>query len=243
MADDTGGLDDLITSLESAVDDAEELAFESGDGRPPRRCTFKVLSESFGSVSERRKNRQAELTRLYEGQGRIRMRDNIVAGHRLRVTIFFDKTGEGEILYRGDATISHSKRVPGCYEAILDFDDLQKTVQPVHRRFLECAVGGDFVTWNRWCSDLREGAVLRDLDLSDTTLVNFDLCAADLTGSDLSGANLANSNLSGANLTGCRLERARLAGADLFRVTIPRKYMGLLAAAGLVELDSVTLVD
>ncbi|MHC4884583.1 MAG: pentapeptide repeat-containing protein, partial [Planctomycetota bacterium] len=75
------------------------------------------------------------------------------------------------------------------------------------------------------------------------SLNNFDLCMADLTGSNLSHTSFAGCNLSGAILTGCQLNGANFIGADLFSVTISRKHLNLLTDSGLIEVQSITLVD
>lgn len=243
MARAPADVDSIVEKLETGLQDAAEAVFEAGDGTPPRQCTFRINTEAFGSLSERKKRRAAELVRLRDGEVELRTRESIVAGYELTITVLFARSGAGEVLLGCDGTVIQSKRIPGCYRLILQLTGLQRQLVPCHRRLLECAASNDFATWNRWSIELQEGAQLRELDLSGMNLSHFDLCCADLSGSNLTAANLSHCNLSGANLSGCVLDMARLAGADLFRVQLPRRYMGLLTAAGLVEIESAILVD
>jgi hypothetical protein len=236
-------LDEMIARLEEAIGDVEDIQFVADRVTPPKACTFRVLSETFAAVSDREKAHRGKILQMNTDEARMKTLDNVVRGHEMELHIAYSKGPEGEVFYRTTGKVKYSKRVSGGYDMIVTFESLEKNIIPVHRRFLDFAVLGDFASWNRWYADVGVGADLGDMDLSETSLSNFDLCAANLRGCDFSQCDLSNANMSGADLSGCRLDDAKLTGADLFRVRIPRKYMGLLKAAGLVELESVILTD
>ncbi|MHC4871561.1 MAG: pentapeptide repeat-containing protein [Planctomycetota bacterium] len=243
MPDDTAKIDNLIEALDEAVSTTENLDFTASKDVSPKPATFKVTSLSFGSVSEREKIRPASVLQIAEGVAQLQVKDNVVKGFEISLNIFFEKNRQGEVLYKCNGEVVASKKVSGGYSLGISMTSIDKTLIPAHRRLLESTANNDFSNWNRWYSDLKEGVELSKINLSDMNLKYFDFCKADLKGSNLVNSDLSYANLSGADLSGCALDNVNFTGADMFRVKIPRKYMGLLTSSGLIEIESVKLVD
>jgi hypothetical protein len=236
-------LQEMITRMEQALSDLDAVEFDSAQGEPPRPFTYHISSDGYGSLSDRRKERHGKLIWLRGGRARLQVYDGIVAGLDLEMAVFLEKSPKGETVCHTGAHVEQISRISGGYDATVTLQDLTTTLIPARKKFLESVASESFAAWNRWYADLTEGAILTDLELSETRLVNYDLCLADLSGSNFEGANLAGCNLSGADLSGCNLDRVRLGGADLFGARIPRRYLGLVAASGLVEVESVSVVS
>ena len=242
MVEDNESLETLIVGLEEAIREAEGGAFRADDQNPPKRCLVNKSNEGYMSKLDR-EPKQALLFMIEDGQMVLRGKDSFVRNQKLQVRAIMGLGPEGETSCNGIGEVTLCQRIPGAsYEITLELFELELNVVPVSKRFLEFADKGDFAGWNRFCAALEDGPILRGLDLKNAPLANFDLCMADLSDSNLEGANLANANLSGADLGGCNLDGVRLTGADLFRVRIPRKYMALLGAAGLVEVESAIFI-
>jgi len=235
-------LEDLIQKLESAPEQPRGEEFAIAPGQPPRQGAFRVLAEAYANRLER-KPRPAEIRMLAQGKLVMRSHNDVARGAQIEVTIVAQKSGRGETVCVAQGQVTRAQRISGAYEIEMTVASQSSSTIPVQRRFLEYAATGDAASWNRWYADVEEGALLRNLDLARMNLVNFDLCCAHLCGSDLRGANLSNANLSGADLTGCNLDGVLISGADLFRAHLPRRYLGLLVACGMVEVESVLLVD
>lgn len=235
-------IDRLVLQLESALDAVADYEFVAVAGRPPRRGTFRIVSSAYVSLADR-KPRSVDVLLMRGAEMMFQSRDNVARRATLEVTVLTKKTGEGEVLHVVQATVTDVKRSMGGYEVYCALTGLQRMAVPAYRRFLDCVTNEDPVGWSRWCADLREPAVLRDLDLQRTDLTRFDLCCADLAGSDLSDANLSGALLSGANLSGCCLDGAQVAGADLFGARIPSDYRGLVANSGMIEVESVIFLE
>ncbi len=235
-------LDKLIADLEEAIRLAELADFTIEAGGKPNRATVLIKS---GTLAQRRhqKPMEAEVTFMKQGQVRFRCTHDIVRGYEIELTIAADKTGEGETTIIAQAVIDKARKISGGYDFEATIQSIERKTLAISRRFMDFVLQKDAPGWNRWCAEMEEGANLRMLDLQREHLANFDLCCADLRESDLRSVDLTGANLSGANLTGCRLDGASVAGADFFRTRLPRKYMHLLVAAGLVEVESVILVD
>jgi len=242
MAEYLSKLDDLINNLESAMEETEEIDFKLAAGEPPKRATFRILSETYTSRLDRQP-RPAEMHEMMDGHMLLRSRSDVARGMRIEVHVLMSKSGEGETLLRMAASVDLTRRVSGAYEVQATASSFEKVVVPAPRRFLECAAAHDAAAWNRWCADLEEGPVLKGLDLGGMVLANFDLACADLSGSNLDHADLSGTNLSGADLSGCSMNGVRVSGADFFRARLPRKYMGLILASGTIEAESVILSD
>lgn len=243
MPEASSKIDDLISNLEEAIEATDDIDFTASAEVGPKPATFKVTSVSFGAVSERNKLRQANVVQISNGTAHLHARENIVKGFELDMTMFYEKNRVGEVLYRCTGEIVSSQKVSGGYSLRMEFKSIDKISIPAYRRMIEFAASGDFAGWNRWSSSLKEGALLRDIDLSNMDLKYFDLCCANMEECNFQNADLSYCNLSGANLKGCNLDNVNFTGADLFKVKIPRKYMALLTASGIVEIESVVLIQ
>ncbi len=242
MADSLGGLDDLIEQLETVLDHVDEYEFDVVTGGPPKRAFFKVVAAAFDHIIDR-KAHAAEVHRVSAGQVLMRSRDDVGAGSDIEINILVSKDGHGETLHLAKGRVKKIRRISGAYEIQAEVTDMQRMVIPAYRRFYEFVGDGDSAGWNHWCADLSDGPVLQKLNLKRAQVTNFDLCCADLTGSDFREANLSGCNLSGAVFDDCLLDGTIVTGADLFRARLPRRYMGLIAASGMIEVESVILVD
>lgn len=241
MPDYLGKLDQLIGKLEEALEKPvpEQIVVAAGD--PPKRAQYRILAETYTGIAAR-KPRPAEV-RLLTGPELLMVSQKDVARKMpVEVTVFAGKNEQGETIHVAQGEVSQMNRVSGAYEIRVDVSDLREVLIPAHKRFMEFVTARDTAGWNRWCSGLKEGVALRELDLTRADLSNCDLCCADLSGADLTDADLSGAILSGADLTGCCLEGVAVNGADFFRAKLPRKFMGLLLASGMVEVESVILV-
>jgi uncharacterized protein YjbI with pentapeptide repeats len=76
-------------------------------------------------------------------------------------------------------------------------------------------------TWNVWRREFPKiQPILSGADLSETTLVGFNLSRANLSAVDLSGATLNRADLSRADLSGATLFKANLSETSLFRAKL-----------------------
>ncbi|MBN2711864.1 MAG: pentapeptide repeat-containing protein [Planctomycetes bacterium] len=240
MPDYISKLDDLIANLESAIEETEQATFSVSEGEPPKKATFRVLSSTFSGVAQRAAN-PAEIYELKDGVLKMRSRADVGRNMPIEVKILAGKDSLGETMHIVQGSVISAVRISGAYEINVSANDMRKMVVPAHRRFLDCIANGDPTGWNRWANDLGDGPVLQGLDLSLSNLSGFDLCCADLTGSNFENANLSGANLAGAILSGCNLDGVKVTGTDFFRARIPRRYMGLLTASGMIEVESVIL--
>ncbi len=240
MSDYVDKLDGLISDLESVIEDHETTTFSIESGEPPRRGTYRILSGAYTSLADR-KPRRSEIHSVSASEVLLRSQADVSRGMEVEVKILAEKTGKGEVLQVVTGNVIQSRRVSGAYEIQTSIENLQKKIVPAHQRFLDSISAGDSMAWNRWCADLNEGAELKGLDLSRSVLANFDLSCADLSSSNLQDADLSGANLAGADLSDCNLDGVNIAGADLFRARLPRRYMGLLLASGMIEVESVIL--
>ncbi len=235
-------LEALIQKLENTSEQTAAEEFTIAPGQPPRPGSFRVISEAYARRLER-KPRPAEILVLAQGKLTLRSHTDVARGAQIEVTVVAQKNGRGETVYVLQGQVTRAQRISGAYAIEMAVARQSASAIPAQRRFLEYAAAGDAASWNRWYADLEDGAVLRNLDLARMNLANFDLCCAQLCGSDLRNANLSNANLSGADLTACNLDGVLISGADLFGARLPRRYMGLIVACGMVEAESVVMVD
>ena len=104
----------------------------------------------------------------------------------------------------------------------------------IHQDFIPYLQEEDLATILRDSQGITEGgepslefmnlskAVLRESNLSGTSLLNTNLTEANLAGSDLTNATLWLANLQDADLGGCNLENARLGDANLVGANLSR---------------------
>jgi len=241
MPDFLSKIDQMINSLEGAMEDASVLDFSVSAGEPPRSATFRVTQGSYISVSEK-KPKPSEVYIIKDQKVMMRSRGDVAKGSEIELTLQMRKDGRGETFFVMRCEVTKTLRVSGAYEINANIISQQKTEIPSHRRFLECVAEKDSLAWNRWCATLEEGAVLKSLDLVGAGLANFDLSCADLSESNLENADLSGADLSGANLDACNLDGVKVSGTDLYLARLPRRYMGLILASGTVEAESVALV-
>lgn len=235
-------LDHLINQLEQAVDDMGIADFVSDATHPPRECAYTLEKNAYVGLALQRPLRGLVFS-IQDGVCTMHVQEALVRGQKMDIAIHMLRDGRGDTRLTGRGVVTKATKVSGRYQIELALDDLGREVEPIHRVFMEYAHHADFAKWNGWCAELKEGAALRGLMLSGTRLAYFDLCCADLSGSNLCHVNLTEANLAGANLAGCNLSGATFDGADLFGAIIPRKFMGILHQAGLIELESVTFTN
>lgn len=240
MVDYLNKLDALIGNLERALEEpqAEGDGYLIEPGDPPRSATYRIVTSSFTSSTERQ-SRPAEIHRLGNGEMVMHSRADVSRNMEVEVQVLTEKNRLGETLCSVKGKVVRTTRVTGTYEVLVRVDEQETLMIPAHQRLVEFASRGDGAGWQRWCAGLREGAMLKGVDLSNQPLNGFDLCCADLSESNLTGSDLTGADLAGADLTGCVLEHVSITGADLFRARLPRKYMGLLVASGIPEVESV----
>lgn len=244
MSEALGRLDQLIADLESTMKEADFGRMMIAAGASPRPATFVMTESSIGaSLAQTKKTYTCIVTELTAEKVVYRAQTDISRSVPVQITFLVRKNAQGEYLAVVDAGTAQTAKVAGGYEFIAPVKEIGRKSIPAHRRFLEFVADNDAAGWNRWCADLEDGPVLARLDLSDSDLTDFDLACANLAESNLRGAKLVRTNLSGAKLGGCNLEGALVQGTDFFRAVLPRASMGLLAASGLVEVESVLWVD
>lgn len=242
MDEEKGPVQRFIESLEALTAEASTSSFEIAPNTPPRRATFRILTDTYASIVDR-KIHHGEVLSLSGSEILFRSPSDVARGRTVEMTILESKSHRGEALQIGNVFIKVAKKVSGAYLFEGQVTKLRRREIPVHRRFLAFLAENDREGWNRWCFDFEEGPSLIELDLSRANLAGWNLCCADLRGSSLRGADLSGANLAGADLTRCDLEGAKVAGADFFRCRFPRCYMNLLLASGLVEVESILLVE
>lgn len=235
-------LEDLIGNLESALEATERYEFDVASGQPPRRATYRVTSTAIGQGLARNTPTPAEVHRANNEQVIFHSRDNILKNSKLELALVAAKSSQGETVYMFKLRALDVRKTSGSYVIGAAVESLKKVEVAIAKRFQDCVWNENYAAWNAWCADLDEGPDLRGLDLAGANLAYYDLCCANLAASNLRGANLTGANLGGANLSGCDLENVSVAGADLFRCQLPRKFMGLVAASGMLEVESVILV-
>ena len=241
MTADQAVLESMAEQLEAIIHDAALCSFAPTAKRPFLNAEIEFISDGYINPKDR-KAKQAKVLFMQEGLVRLQMQETLLRSQKVQLTAFMQKTGKGEDRAVSIGIVSQCKRVKGGYDAELELDTMELKQLPAIDLFLNCALEGDFATWNRWCADLTDNLELQELNLQNMTLANFDLCAANLVGSDLTGVDLSNANLSGANLCDCNLSGVRITGADLFGARLPRQHMDLIGASGLVEVESVVLI-
>lgn len=234
-------LDALIAKLDHALGAMESARGIVERSDAPLHAHYRILAEMFAGI-EARKPRAAEVLSLVGSELVMRSQQTVVRNTPIEITIPGVKDAFGETLHVATGVVGNIKRISGTYEVTVRVDDLQEVQVPVHGVFMQFVKAHDRDGWNRWCADLSEGPSLPKLDLTRADLSGYDLCCADLSGSILTESDCSGANLAGANLKGCNLEGVIMNGTDLFRTRLPRKYMDLLLASGMVEVESVILV-
>lgn len=235
-------LERMISDLQEIIEDGEACHFAATKEWPQKNCSVRRVSENYINTSDRRPL-PAKLLLQQEGHAILQMNENLVKGQDIEWSYLLSKTGKGESICTGAGRICQSRRISGGYEVKVELLRVQRSISSLAERFIDSAIKEDFGAWNRWCADLTEGAVLRGLNLQNMKLNHFDLCMADLTSSNLSHVDFGGCNLSGAVLTDCCLDGANFIGADLFGVTLSRKNLNMLSDSGLIEVQSISLVD
>ncbi len=243
VTDELSKVEKLIAVLEEAIESTEDIEFVASNHSEIKQATFRVNNISFGSISDRNTLRSAMVSRISEGLVEMQVKENIVKGFDIDIIILFAKTYDGEIVYEIEGSVISSKKITGGYDLQVEMSSIVKKINPANRKLLECVASSDYAEWNRWSFDLKEGVNLVNLDLTNKELKFFDFCQANLKGSDLKNSNLSYSNLSGANLEECNLENINFTGTEIFGATIPRKYMEVIVDSGIVEIESIKLVD
>lgn len=114
MPENAAKIENLINTLEDAVRTAEDLDFTASKEVSPKPATFKVTSLSFGSVSEREKVRPASVLQIAEGVAQLQVKDNIVKGFEIDLTIYFKKNSQGEVLFECSGEVIASKKFPAA---------------------------------------------------------------------------------------------------------------------------------
>ena len=238
MSEPKDPLDNLIAQLEQAVADISLADFLASPALPPR-SGIVTLERNAYTGRESLQPMPIQVYSIKDGLCTFQSQDTLVRGQNLKLEIRMVRDAHGDTILAASGTVTKVAKIPGRYAIQVQMNEMERTVEPVQRIFMQYAQQGDFAPWNRWSEELKEGVSLRGMVLTGMKLAYFDLCGADLTGCNLRNANLTEANLAGANLTGCNLAGTTFDGADLFGATIPRKFMGVLYSAGLIELESI----
>lgn len=204
--------------------------------------SFRMVSAG-GIVRTHEESIPAEIRYLQNGITRFQCATDAPRGREVQMSILAEQDVTGELHLLCRLLVRKTTRISGAYEFEAEIRSIRKRQLDAAWVFARHAAQGDAGGWNRWIAKTDDPAHLQNLHLVQARLAQFDLCCADLRGSNLEDANLSLANLAGADLRGCHLDGVRVDGADLFGVTLPRRYKDLLAASGLVETESVHLVE
>lgn len=189
-------------------------------------------------------NKPRELFRVqvvFLGAGQIVFFSNtLIRGQHLNVRILLRKTEEHETRLTALVNLNKTRRTPdNNYEFTGKVSGVYPQNFSIDRVFANYVAQQDAVGWNQWYTSLAESVSLHNLNFRGMNLAQFDLTCIVFNHCDLSNCNLSGANLSGANLSTAKLEGVNVDSADLFGVTLPKKYEHLLTASGLLEKESV----
>jgi hypothetical protein len=232
----------LMAELEEALVVSDTISFQAYEDVLPKPCVYKIISSAYQTTADKKKVFSGKIFALNGAKCKLLSNKGIIKGQEVELTIFFEKDYTGETIYTGRGAAQHSKKISGGYDVEIELNILEKNFIPIHKRFYEFVTNGDFAGWNRWTFDIDKGPKLKNLDLEGSDMRNFNLCAADFSGSNLNNTSLINCNLSGANFEKCQMDNILVSGADLFRCKIPRKYMEIISACELVEVESIVFI-